>query len=138
MKEQSEEKWSLEKVIEETIKGLNEMCLPGEKYLPEEIDTSYITQELIDEYWSDAKKKDIECVKREMSEKDNVACYWGNKWVHISKKEWAYTNSHSGDGCDPVKTSVLCGSGHRWRVDVSKMSGRHCSNGAKDAYMAWP
>ena len=134
----SDERWSLERVKEETKKGLIELSPPGEKLLQEEIDTSYITQELIDYYWNDAEDKDEECVRNEVSAKANVACYWGNNWTHISAKKWAYTNNHSGNGCDPVSSSVLCGSGHRWRVSVSTMTGRHCSNGAKKAYMAWP
>ena len=134
----SEERWPLDKVIEETRKGLIELAPPGEAKSLEEIDTSYITQELIDSYWDDAKDKDEECVRKESEAKANVACYWGNNWAHISANKWAYTNSHSGTGCDPVSNSVLCGSGHRWRVNVNTMTGRYCSNGAKNAYMAWP
>ena len=133
-----EDRWSLEKVVEETRKGLRELAPPGEFLVDEEPDLSYITQELVDSYWSQAQAKDEAAVRKQLVAAGNVACYWGNNWVHISGNEWAYTNSHSGDGCDPAREAVLCGSGHRWRVRVNKTSARHCRNGAVNPYMAWP
>jgi len=132
----SEERRPLEKVIEETKKGLIELTLPGQMLQDEEIDTSYITQELIDAYWRDARDKDDESVQMEMTTGNNIACYWGNHWALISGRKWAYSNGHSGTGCDPATTAVLCGSSNRWTVHVSKLDPRWC-NGRPIGKMAW-
>lgn len=141
----NEEKlWTLKEVIENTRKGLIELSSEDEEFKVEKLDLSYITQELIDDYRKNAVSKDDALVEKEYAKaleevesEQNVACYWGNNWVHISKKVWNYTNNHSGTGCDPVTTSCLCGSGQRWKVSVSKLSSRYCANGAKKPMMAW-
>jgi len=130
-----EEKWSLEEVIENTRNDLTELGLAGDLQ-KEELDLSYITQELIDDYWNNAKEKEV--TTEDLAALQNVACYWGNNWVHLSANKWAYTNNYSGTGCDPVSTSTLCGSGQRWKATVNKISGRYCANGAKNPNMAWP
>ena len=133
----SEEFWGIDRVIEETRKGLDKLALYGD--FPEtETDLSYITPELLRDYQENAQDKDVELALRELSSKRNVACFWGNRWAHISATRWAYTNNHSGSGCDPVTTGTLCGSGHRWRVSVRTLSGRYCANGVPNPRMAWP
>lgn len=141
---EQEKLWTLEEVIENTRKGIIEMHINDTNFNKNKIDLSYITQELIDDYRQNAKDKNPEKLKRDNDtiETDentgqNVACYWGNNWVHISKKKWSYQNNHSGDGCDPVTTSCLCGSGHKWRCEVSQLQGRYCANGVKKPMMAW-
>lgn len=130
----SDEIWSLERVKEETQKGIKNLL--GNSALEEEIDVSYITAELLNAYRSDAKEKDSsQCNTQSITQ--NVACFWGNNWVHVSENKWNYTNNHSGTGCDPVTESCLCGSGYRWSVAVNQMSKRVCPNGAPNAYMAW-
>ena len=136
--------WTLEEVIENTRKGLIELSSEDAEFNTEELDLSYITQELIDDYRKNALPKDDVLVEKEYTkaieeaeDAQSVACYWGNNWVNISKKKWNYTNNYSGTGCDPVTTSCLCGSGQRWEVLVSKLSGRYCANGAKKPMMAW-
>jgi hypothetical protein len=133
-----EERWPLERVIEETKNSIRELSLYGAFPEEDDPDLSYITQDLIDSYWNDAKDKDEELAKSELTTSRNVACYWGNRWAHISTTRWAYTNNHSGTGCDPVTEGTLCGSGHRWRVSVRALSGRYCRNGAPNPKMAWP
>jgi hypothetical protein len=132
----SDERWTLEKVIEETRQGMEKLALHGDFPEPDQ-DFSYLTQELLDSYWNDSKEKNEDLVESEVSAMENVACYWGNRWAHISATKWAYTNNHSGDGCDPVTTGTLCGSGHRWTVRVRTLSGRYCANGVANPKMAW-
>lgn len=134
----SEELWSLERVREETKNGIRRLLTKDDaSALTEDIDVSYITQELLDAYRRDVTDKDrSNCGESGVTQ--NVACYWGNNWAHISANKWAYTNNHTGTGCDPITESCLCGSGKRWNATVSQMSKRTCPNGAANAYMAWP
>lgn len=127
--------YNLEQCIEQTRKLILEDSLPGDK--AEDLDLSYITQELLDAYKNEAEEKNQkECYSSQ--DKANVACYWGNNWVVIGpNNRWAYTNNHSGNRCDPVTTGCLCGSGKRWKVTAHRVSGRYCANGAKDPRMAW-
>lgn len=133
----NESKWSVEKVREETRKALNELLLPGDKFVADEMDLSYITEDLIDSYWGSAEDKDKACAGDGTEKTTNVACFWGNNWALISANTWAYTNNNTAAGCDPVTEGCLCGSGKRWRVAISSISSRYCAN-AKNAFMAWP
>ena len=132
----SEEVWSLERVREETRRGIRRLLMEDDALREEDIDVSYITQELLDAYRTDATDKDDPTCAPGVVQ--NVACYWGNNWVHVSANKWSYTNNHTGTGCDPVTEACLCGSGKRWNTTVSKMQARTCPNGAAKAYMAWP
>ena len=74
----SEERWPLERVIEETRKGLKRLRgaeLPGEYFDDSEEDLSFITQELLDAYWDDAKDKVQDNCAEEAIARGNVACY---------------------------------------------------------------
>lgn len=132
------ETWSLERVREETRMGIARLLAlaPGAS-VAAEIDTSYITQALLDHYRAHAQEKDAAlCLLA--GDKENVACFWGNHWARISANQWAYTNSNPTRGCDPVTEGCLCGSGYAWKATVSKMVVRTCPNAAASAYMAWP
>jgi hypothetical protein len=132
----SDFEWSLEKVIEETRKALTENALPGEKN--DDLDLSYITQELLDHYRENAKEKNVNACD-DAQNKPNVACFWGNNWVIIGpNNRWSYQNNNADDGCDPVTESCLCGSGHSWKVTAYNVTGRYCSNGRRNPRMAWP
>lgn len=138
-----EKRWDVEKVKEETGKALKELALPGVISADEEPDLSYITQELIDSYWDDAQEKDDDLVESEIKAATadataiaNIACYWGNHWSNIARTRWGYINGHSGNGCDPATTAVLCGTAHRWRVSVRRLDYRYCRN-QSGAKMCW-
>ncbi len=130
-----ETQWSLEKTIKETRKYFQDSALSGEKL--NDLDLSYITQDLLDDYRKNAVEKDAsECT--DVNKNANVACYWGNNWVILGpNNKWGYTNNHSGTGCDPVTDSCLCGSGQRWSATAFKVTGRHCANGKSSPKMAW-
>ena len=130
---ENEEKWTLDEVINNTRNTIQNSQLVGEFRNDE--DLSYLTQELLNDYWTKSEVKEIS--EDEFTALQSVASYWGNRWAHISQNQWAYTNNNTNKGCDPVNTSTLCGSGKRWKVRIKSYSSRYCANGAPTPRMAW-
>lgn len=86
----------------------------------DEIDFSYITKELLDEYDLYAKEKDQSKCKAQLDNSKNSWCYWGNKPVvkfPSGKKVLYYYNNNSSTGCDT--SSNKCYDGNYWKVEVT-------------------
>jgi len=109
------EKYSLAEIIESTRRELIK-CDPSAQD-KSEIDLSYITQELIDEYDKEAKDKVLEISECEKTDK-SIPCYWGNSWVYRNDfGKWQYRNGNSENGCD--RKSDLCSTKYKWNVKIS-------------------
>ena len=111
----------IEEVVRETEEALKSM-LPKDQW--DEIDLSYITQELIAEGEQKSVEKTQEEVKKHMEgfphEPANSAvlayCFMGHHLYRTRDGYWHWQNGNPDDGCDTLR--FACDTGYYWKYKL--------------------
>tara|TARA_R110000868_G_scaffold268842_12_gene528082 strand:- start:487 stop:891 length:405 start_codon:yes stop_codon:yes gene_type:complete len=124
----------VERVRAETLAGMKELF---GKYMPDDLDLSYITAELIETYEKQSKDKDPKAMKEseegfpEEDGKVNVKnwCFYGH---HLTKKGawWHWQNGNPNNGCDAPRHT--CRPGHFWRFQITQSAPIKCARRARN------
>lgn len=118
----------VEKVVRETEEALKSM-LPKDQW--DEIDLSYITQELIAEHEQDSAEKSQDEVRKQKQGFPETPvmlawCYWGNS-LYKNGDWYHWENGNSNDGCDSIMHT--CQTGYKWKSKLTKTIYVKCPQG---------
>lgn len=103
----------------------------------QDIDLSYITDDLLKGYENAPSKKDEG--DRDAFDGSTIvpAYFFGNNRVSMGNGNHAYTNSNASDGYD--SPGHKCGSGYRWQVFLSSYRDNPCpGNNPSGGFEGWP